>query len=560
MTKYLLAAEADKIQDLLFRSAKLREVAGGSQLLTRFCREAPAQLGVPANDIVINDGGSFRILFDTQEEALAFGEYLAEVYRRATGGTLTVAEPVPVNGRFGQASEQAHQDLRRAKRRPKNTWQGQEHQPYIAFCASCGVGLAIAYQAYHLDGDKQYLCASCRNKGREGRSRIAPGQPVEDRMGEFLAEFYGIVAQERGIKIEDIHWPGETKNPITGKMDPLGDVAEYDPRRYVAYLVADGNNMGQVFGACETSEQMRQLSKGLTQAVGKALAGPTRLLMEKQEHPRRLLGAKDKRFAPVYPLILGGDDVFVLLPAPWALDFARRFAQAYEREMKALLAAIGLDVQTPTISVAVVICKNKHPYTLAHEAGERRLSEAKQMGKRLQLIEKPLASTITFEVVLGGRLVKPVEHREVRPTLRPYWAQDKNQNEDEDLELDWGLPIGTLLDQRSNLATSQIPRKRLAELRDLFDTENLPQSMRNDDIAPWQKQLDQLLNRIGRTKEHRVAVEKALQALGGSQRPYWREVSRQGEDVWYGQGFPDLLETWDFALKLDKSAQDYEEA
>ena len=49
---YLLAAEADKIQDLLFRSARLREVAGGSQLLTRFCDETPSALGVPEKDVI----------------------------------------------------------------------------------------------------------------------------------------------------------------------------------------------------------------------------------------------------------------------------------------------------------------------------------------------------------------------------------------------------------------------------------------------------------------------------------------------------------------------------
>ena len=107
MKRYLLAAEADKIQDLLFRSAHLREVVGGSQLLTRFCREVPAKLGIPADNVLISDGGSFRLLFDTEEQARAFGDELAEVYRRATGGTLTVAEPVRVNGDFSAAAEQA---------------------------------------------------------------------------------------------------------------------------------------------------------------------------------------------------------------------------------------------------------------------------------------------------------------------------------------------------------------------------------------------------------------------------------------------------------------------
>ncbi len=77
MIRYLLAAEADKIQDFLFRSSKLREVVGGSQLLTRFCDEAALHLlekyGLPKEDIITADGGGFRILFDDYDKAESFG-------------------------------------------------------------------------------------------------------------------------------------------------------------------------------------------------------------------------------------------------------------------------------------------------------------------------------------------------------------------------------------------------------------------------------------------------------------------------------------------------------
>ena len=548
MTRYLLAAEADKIQDLLFRSAKLREVAGGSQLLTRFCRETPSLLSQSLgnerkDDVIISDGGSFRILFDTEEEAKIFGERLAEVYRRATGGSLTVADPVPVNGDFGKASENAHDDLRRAKRQPEDVWHGQEHLPYIAFCASCGVGLAVSHQAYHEGEIAQYLCASCLNKGAERRSHRNPKLPAKERMGEFLAGFYQVVAEQSGVSLDGVHWPGEKENLRIGEVDPIEDVAEYDPRHYVAYIVADGNNMGQVFSACKTPQQMKALSQGLTEAVHQALAEPTQMLME-QERPKDL----PEDFIPVYPLILGGDDVFVLLPAPWALDFARRFAQAYEREMAQVVS--GLGVPTPTISVAMVICKNKHPYALAHEAGERRLKEAKRMGKRLALDGSQMASTINFEVVLGGQLVETSEPRSIRPTLRPYWATDADEFGER------GLPVLTLIKQREKL--NSVPRKRLVELRDLYD--DSPKSLNGDDFEAWQARLERLLERIGRDKDHSKVIEAALINLGGSERMYWRKVNCYPEKRWYGHGLPDLLEAWDFALNLENTRRDYEEA
>jgi len=268
----------------------------------------------------------------------------------------------------------------------------------------------------------------------------------------------------------------------------------------------------------------------------------------RQERPDGLPG----NFLPVYPLILGGDDVFILLPAPWALDFARRFAQAYEREMKQVVEETGLeDIPNPTISVAVVICKSKHPYALAHEAGERRLKQAKQMGKRLALkTGKHPTSTVNFEVVLGGRLVEELEPNGCCPTLRPYWAADVQPVKS------WGIPIKNLIEHR--YALRSIPRRRLSMLKDLYDVKNMP-SKKKEQMERWQAQLAHLLGRIGRNEMHREAVETALRALGEGHLPYWYRVSRHPEDPWYGHGLPDLLEAWDFALDVSRSPSEYYE-
>jgi len=535
VARYLLAAEADKIQDLIFRSARLREVVGGSQLLTRFCAEVPCLLlpryGGKAGDIVINDGGSFRILFDDVNQAKAFGAQLAEVYRRAAGGSLTVAEPALVNGDFHKASEQAEENLRQAKRQ-REGWQSQAQFSYMAFCASCGVGLAVAHQRYHEDEDSQYLCAACLNKSAE---------PDERELGSFLERFYQVV--EPG-DLNSLVWPGKEEcSGRTGK-DPVEDVADHDPRRYVAYLLADGNDIGKLFNKCD-EDQMRALSKGLIQAMRLALAAPTRMAMAKQRHL-----SDRSNFIPVLPMILGGDDLFALVPAPWALDFAYRFCQEYEREMGALLERVGIhDALRPTISSAVVICKSKHPYTLAHQAGEARLKEAKRLGKRAILDGGQPYSTVNFEVVLGGRLVSESPSGQVRPTLRPYWATEATIS-------GWGLSVQQLMAQRWNLR--HVPHKRLAELQSLYDPANLPALRRSDEIALWQARLEPLLKRLERSEEQGTVVREALRALGGD-KSGWYRVDRYPEDCWYGHGLPDLLEAWDFALDLKEDRKAYEE-
>ncbi len=534
MTQYLLAAEVDKIQDLIFRSSRLREVIGGSQLLLRFCDEVPKKLLLTKEQIIVSDGGSFRLLFNTEEKAIRFGEQLAEVYWLATGGTLTVAEPVSVNGNFEEAAKKANKALHRAKQH-REGFAATSHLPYTAFCASCGVGLAVEHSRWPGETRGQYLCDDCRAKRDESNPASA------EEPGEFLTDFFKAVLEDDW---RTYHWPGKKKDEQEERdPDPPMDVARFDPRDYIAYIVADGNSMGEVFGKCERKEQLQALSENLKTRVYAGLAKPIKYLLkraEDEEEQTRL-----SRFLPILPLIAGGDDLFILLPAPWALDFARRFAKAYEEEVRRLVEDLEIQkVDPPTVAVAVVICKAKHPYYLAHERGEELLKQVKRVTKRWAVENDGIPrSIVSFEVILGSRLGGAEWKESYRPTLGPYWIGG-------DVE-DWGIDIAHLIKQRHALRI--LPRRRLAQLRSHFDA--LTYVLRSDDFDTWSQRLDQLLARF--PDEQREVAESALAKLGG--RNLYSVERTTDHKYWNGHALPDLLNARDFAFDLKCSRTEYEE-
>lgn len=528
MTQYLLAAEADQIQDFIFRASRLREVVGGSQLLTRFCMQVPDELlaGVEA-DIIIRDGGSFRIVFENAKTARDFGADLAEVYHRVADGTLTVAEPVEIaDGDFARASNEAEEKLREAKRW-RRVAEATPQMPYIAFCASCGVGLAVTYEKHHPDDLEErpnYLCRACQVKSLAREN---------EQEGDFLWRFKEAVVGDSATQYELPHRPKR--------------VSCYDPRRYVAYLVADGNNMGQVFGSCNQG-QMKDLSHAMPEMLRNSLAQPTKQLM-------KVIKDKDN-FIPVLPLILGGDDVFALLPAPWALDFARVFCLEFEAQMRAFVVKNNLSNSAPsdtlTVSAAVVICKETYPYALAHRAGEARLKRAKQVSKSLAYHEDIHLSTIDFEVILGSQAA--VEEADEK-TLRPYWVLPDGQEMPTEAN-GWGLPLEHLIRQRWELR--HLPGKRQAQLR--RHLAHLPSPVeREQERKEWTEELERLLKRIDRDQVGQI-LRKALAQLGDTSQGWLYRVNRRNEErSRYSHGLPDLLDTWDFAFDLTKTPGDYDE-
>ena len=534
---YLLAAEADKIQDIIFRSSRLRQVTGASWMLTSFTRKGiDPLLKKYHGKVVVKDGGGFRIIFEKEDEAKAFADDLAEMYRKTLGGSLSVAEPVLLEDDFRKANETASKRLLRVKEHRKGV-EDNSHMPFVAYCASCGVALAESYTV--LSGEKegraQYLCETCIRKAEFRESYKA----------QYMAEFAKLIGKDWQV-IDRFDWPLDAS-----------DVSKYDlsNRQYVAYLLADGNNMGQIFGKCNQT-QLTKLSQQLPQIVLESIAEPTELLM------RRLVEAEVLEFwkVPIIPLILGGDDVFVLLPAPYALDFAQQFALAFENKMQALLqdpVFEGLSAPSPTMSVAVMFCKGKYPYSLAHQRGETLLKEAKKMNKRLAAESGQYLSVINFEIIQGNQMPENDHSKEqFVTTLRPYWITDEAIQSSEKAS-PYGVGIQTILEQR--FALRHISTKRLHEIRRIFSPQNLPSiphpSQMNVALEPWFTKLRRVLNR---SKQY-DALDASLRALGGEpEMSYWRQIDRGYNAIYKANGILDLILAWSFAQDLDHAPWEYE--
>ncbi|OAN43790.1 hypothetical protein A6A03_17895 [Chloroflexus islandicus] len=542
---YLLAAEADKIQDLIFRSSRLREVVGASQLLTRFCKSVGETLAKQhGGTVIVNDGGSFRVMFNDQKQAEAFGNDLAELYQLALGGSLTVAEPVEVDDSaeeddsFKAANQAADQKLRWAKSRRSGVV-AEAHMPYVAFCESCGVALAErrdTRKGRRSAGRRYYLCQTCQVKQAE-RDR------AQQAILDDLYKAYREAAQIQGDITPD--WP-----------EDADDIADFDlsQRNYVAYLVADGNGMGQIFGSCN-QQQMTDLSQQLTTIIQNSLAQA--IARFRQVVPGQAA------MIPVLPLILGGDDLFALIPAPYALDVARQFCLAWERGMANFMQKMPeneendlKDLPRPTIAAAVVICKSKYPYSLAYQRAKDLLKQAKQQSKRLAAATGEHLSAVNFEVILGNRLAAAEDSDDntvIRRTLRPYWVGESALSRD---ALEYGIALNTLLQQRYVL--KDLPNKRLAELRRCF--ENVPANVRMDQrkaaLEKWAvSELARILLRLSQQAQQKVT--EALIALGSDKVHYWRDV-KWGNKTPLAHGMLDLLEVWDFAQDLTYTPDAYE--
>lgn len=574
MTRYLLAADADKIQDFIFRSAHLQEVIGGSHLLSRFCDDGLEKLNdhyatakYPGNWIknedwqaIINDGGRFLLSFKDKERAEEFGRDLMELYRRAVQSSLTtVVDETPYdsddNAQFKKANERVKEKLERAKLSAHGVLP-TEHIPQMAFCASCGVDVAVEHALLY--ENEMYLCDSCIKK-RDERDEYRVG-PSHAQKKLFINEFRDAINKVFEEKTQQL-----CKDKLWLPAKPVDAISQYDPRSYVAYLLADGNSMGELFGSCDDPEQMSQLSKELTNSIHAALADPTfdlksqldaRYGNEKLREREKGDPEKLKDVLPVVPLILGGDDIFVLLPAPYAVNFTQRFIKAYEGIMKEVIDRLKIETEKkPTLSTVVVICKSNHPYKLAHQHGEARLKLAKKMAKTFCSGEH--RSVIDIDLILSSERRNTSESQQenpfYQPTLTPFWA-DEIANEA-------GISIRQLIEARKTL--KELPNKRLAQLRELYYETNVPKD-KLESKQLWERKLKHLLERIDRmdtSGKNLGNLNDVLKSLGSNVAEdfpgCWKTVQRETA-TYDAHALPDLLRLWDYCYDLNEAIEFYE--
>lgn len=520
MTYFLVAADADQIQTFLFRSSHLREVVGGSRLLASFCDEEKENF---AGKVIISGGGSFRLVFEDSELATHYLEDLAERFRYRTGVTLTVAGPEPFEeGGFKEANKQLQLKLLEAKlKRPG--FEAVAHLPIIAFCASCGVELATVYDSLtpELDTSQQekvYLCDSCCRKA----------QFRHDEQNSFYRDFRSALRSETARRDTEAQASIFSRRYWEFPSDPADKLGNLDSTRYVAYLLADGNSIGRLFNQQPNPESLTDLSDRLTKAMWASLAAPVPDLIQRLEE---LEYSFDE--CPVIPLIVGGDDIFALFPARYALDTARKVCQAFEQEMDG----------NATLSAAIVICQSHYPYMLAHEYGEQMLKQAKKLGKSLGGI-----STINFDVIVGNEL--PTSFREnaiYRSTLKPYFTKSHSQGYHPA-----GLDLFTLLEARRDL--NKLPGKRKSELRVLFNPHRMKELEDEKMRLAWEQKFDTLRQRL--PDDIRSALDQVLTTLGkpGAKmaREIWRDLERTYDiETFHAHGLLDLIETWDYSYRLD---------
>lgn len=389
--------EAKSIQSWILNSGKLRDLVGASELLDALCS---TPLDDTLSALAIDDkvtfsrraGGAFYA-FSQQAETLdllrtvwplvvqQYAPGLLFNHARGNGETALAAFDA-ARGELQADQARIRIDLPQAGPRSHRSQR---------------TGQAAVQIRRTPDGDYEAIDAATRRQRRFSSLKQA------SLVTKLCPEHASLTAADWPLDLEPT-------DPLTLGVDTTDDGGERSfpfvgDNRGIAVMHADGNGLGQLLMQVKAHiakaapdrfiDAFAALSQGIeTATVNAARAAVDEVLLKARSGTDGLL--------PARPVVLGGDDLTILLRADIALAFTARFLGAFEDHSGDAMRVLREQFQVPGLPERLTACagiayiKSSQPFHLAASLAEDITAKVKQRAKASAPDGAPAPSSLGF--------------------------------------------------------------------------------------------------------------------------------------------------------------------
>jgi hypothetical protein len=433
----VLSADTDKVKSYVYSSTKLPEMRGASIILDELNQEEVKRIikgyGLPGDCILFNKGGSLLALVPTSLEYEVKSE-IEKLYLQRTHGVASitvVTEAIApelnlLRKEFRNITNRLVNKLKLAKEQ-KRTFPVYEVIAFARRCRSCGIRPANVKLG---EGEEaEYLCKSCDNKRSRGEYKQGDASSGKSRFFTRFLESLTEGQKEQMLTLCREHDPQVSSISHMSCAKDLSEISDEDG--YIGVIYADGNEIGAKIEDLDSPESFIEFSEKLYEITESSLYSAL------SDYIRPDV-TDDRCILPFEIICVGGDDVFLILPANIALQIANRLCEGFEKQAQTCNVN---QLKDATLSVGVVIAKDNFPVYYIYDLVDQLLKSAKQKAKS---DPKEIKTAIDFMVLKSqggevsdigryrhriltaekgtGRAGRKLEKLEF--TLRPYFRED----------------------------------------------------------------------------------------------------------------------------------------
>lgn len=419
-TLYLYGAAVQGIQEFIYRTNKLREIVGASELVAMICTELFADvlynkerdsLSKLEKDIcaIVNAAGNIKYIFESKEECQRVARIFPKTVMEFAPGVTLSQSVVELNSEndFGNAVKKLEQNLRAQRNRPMR----EQNIGLTGILRSRTTGFPVSHIRQVKNNENEYLDSATYHK------------LYDIKTGKRKETFKLLCRKAFGNNIE-------LQSEIDYKRLPLDIKDITSTNDWIAIIHADGNGLGQVVQKIGNDrEKFRDFSRLLDEATVEAARNAF--------YDTVLKNLKQDEVVPARPIVLSGDDLTVICRADLAIPFTESFLKYFEEFTKNKLGNLLLGKNKDgskseaifkskenqanhlTACAGIAFIKSSFPFHFGYKLAESLCDRAKKDTKELFNAEEGYlpASCIMFHKVQDSFITdfNEISVRELQP-------------------------------------------------------------------------------------------------------------------------------------------------
>lgn len=346
--KFLYGAAVQGIQSFIFQTDKLKDIIGGSELVEHVCTTffKSHVCKFDETKLIIGTAGNIKYVFENQSDCEhTVLHFPMEVMNLAPGISISQA----VVRIEGELKVQHINELEHKLKIQRN----KHAIPIDIGCLITERARNTGNPAVFIE-DGESIDAGTQSKRRAQKELNG----LAKKMGENDAFAYDF---EKMVKSSDRSW--------------------------MAVIHADGNGLGKV---------LQQLGNKLQDKSEAELISTFKEFSENLEKStveaantvfKSVFYESDYKFYPFRPIILGGDDLTIIIRSEYALEYTRKFLEAFEVEtsknLKGIFQKFQIDMNCLTACAGIAYVKSSFPFHYGYDLAEQLCGDAKKQAKEI---------------------------------------------------------------------------------------------------------------------------------------------------------------------------------